>query len=619
MPGTNLKLNGQFKFDLYTPQGELITGSKFIDNFITNSGVLYPYHFAFADCFRYLSVGVGTLANSIVTSGSYLPTTGLSSPLSQYSYIGSRQAWDGGQNSTYYATPGSFGAGCGYINNDNGVSLVRQWNLPDNTGGVFNSAQIFNEFMVSPGQPYVTGVGGVKLCTCAETDGVATTGKDCSSIAEYYDWLASTYTSQNHSVRLRMCDAKNAFARVLPAGGVSVVSGSVLTVTYQLNIVVDTGIHYTSLAYNRGDNNTNWNYQLNSFNTITNPGVALINDGTVFGITAPNGNQRLQHFDYNISDGRTYTFANEYGESIIGPFGAPLEPSNFFQLNQPANQNVVVYFSNDDLQFIVSPNGGAFTATGNYSPWNIWADGNISGTYSYGQIVSSGGNSYQYINVNPSSGNFLTNTAYWSNIGAENDVTLSTSGLMGFSNNNETAIISGGGYWSASPNAFNIRTSSGFAPNPGDITQNSGMTASSFTSVKASQPTFSLSFIGNNAANGTRSGQVSYTYSFENYTFSNGLQVKSFVAAYQDVAYGTAFGMGDNVNSVPFFDSVFSGVSGAGTFLPGLESVTTGVWITGIDNLDYNNLQSQSNSLYPILNLTLGWNVPCPSNVVGCS
>ena len=609
MKESNLKLQGQFKFDLYTPQGELIKSSEYVNNFITNTGVIYPWNFAFADCFRFLSVGSGTNLNSVI----YPITTGLQSPISQYSYIGSRSDWNSGINATYYAQPGNFGAGCGYVNNPSGVSLIRRWNLPDNTGGVFATDQTFNEFMVSPGRPYVTGVGGVKLCSCNDTDGTYY-GLDCSSTAEYYAWLTGQYLTINHQKRLGICDADLAFARVVYPFSAS--AGTILTVTYKLDIVVDTGIYLTNLICNpiRADTSPNWNYELNIFNGITQPGVMLINDGTIYNSSAPNGS-RLQHFDYG--NYRIYNFQNEYGESFVPPLGAPLEPSNLF-LQNPGNKNIVVYLSNDNTQFLVNSNGGAFTNTGNYAPWNIWTDGDISGVYYYGQIVSSGGNSYQYIGVNPSSGNYLYNGYPWNNIGAMNVVYPFTSGVMPFKNDNNASIV-GNNYWSAGMN-YNIRTNSGTFPSGDDITQQEAGNGITFQPPAVGTPSFQI--------NGTRSAQVNYSYEFPNYhSPPNQLYVKSFVAAYVDAAIGQRFGIGDNINLVPFFDAVLSGQSGNAdnAFLPQLISGdiinedTVGVWITQYPESDSNFMDGQtSSSPYPIFNMVLGWSVPCPYGVNGC-
>lgn len=612
MNGNNLKIQGQFKFDLYTPQGELIKSSEYTDNFITNTGVTYPWNFAFADCFRFLTIGTGTGLNYTT----YPVTTGLQYALPQYSYIGSRSAWNSGLNATYYGQPNNIGAGCGYVNNPSGVSLIRQWNLPDNTGGVFATDQTFNEFMVSPGRPYITGIGGVNLCSCNDTDGT-NHGLDCSSTPEYYAWLTGQcFMYNNRQVRLGMCDADLAFARVVYP--FSAPGGTILTVTYKLDIIVDTGIHFTSLiASSQVGGTNNWQSPSNTYSSITQPGVMLINDGTIYNSSAPNGS-RLQHFDYNVGDGRTYIFQNEYGESFVPPLGAPLEPSNLFlQGGPPGNRNMVIYLSDDNTQFLVNSNGGAFTNTGNYAPWNIWTDNNINIIYSYGQIVSSGGNSYQYQGINPSSGNYLFNGFPWVNIGTMNVIYPFTSGVMPFRNDNDASIVDNN-YWSAGMN-YNIRTNSGHFPSGDDITQQTAGHGTTFLSVEAQTPTFQ--------SNSSRSAQVNYSYEFPNYQSPpNQLYVKSFVAAYVDAAVGQGFGMGDGVNLVPFFDAVFSGQSenADNAFLPQLisgdiiDEDTVGVWVTQYPEPDYNYLDGTfSAAPYPIFNMVLGWSVPC-GGAVGC-
>lgn len=615
MPGINLKLQGQFKFDLYRPNGELIKSSDYVDNFITNSGVLYPYHFAFADCFRFLSVGVGQTQNSISSDGGF-PTTGLASPIADYTYIGCRSKWDEGKESSFYTQPGNFGAGCGNINNDSGVSLIRQWTLPDNTGGTFLADTTFREFMVSPGRPYVTGTNGELYCTCNEADYEAT-GKDCSSVAEYYSWLADKYITINRNHRLKMCDASAAFARVIY--DFPVVQNSILTITYKLNLIVDTGLYFTSLTHHRSDSVANWNHELNSYSSIVHPGVKLINDGTIYGSTAPNGGKRFQHFNY--AGYRYYDFENEYGESFVPPMGIPMEPSNFFLQNDPNNQNIAVYLSDDNIQFLVNKDGGAFVDTGHNAPWNTWSDENFYTTYSAGDIVTSGGTSYEYTAVNPSSGHDPSDTAYWTDLGYLKAISSFSSGVMPFRNDNDAVLNSGSEYWSKKKGSFNIRRESGFAPDPTDVTKNKAMAANWFPATKAALPTFIFPY----ASSGVRDGSVIYTYSFENYRYTSELQVKSFVSSYKDLAYSSNFGMGDRVNLVPFFNAVFSGISGSNNvFIPSIETGdyivagSTGAIINGADSIDYNTLKSETNSIYPIISTVISWNVPCPPDVYGC-
>ena len=61
----------------------------------------------------------------------------------------------------------------------------------------------------------------------------------------------------NRQVRLGMCDADLAFARVVYP--FSAPGGTILTVTYKLDIIVDTWIHFTSLiASSQVGGTNNW-------------------------------------------------------------------------------------------------------------------------------------------------------------------------------------------------------------------------------------------------------------------------------------------------------------------------------------------------------------------------
>ena len=550
MAGANLKLHGQFKFDLYSKNGEKISSSEYVDNFITNSGVMYPYHFAFADCFRFLSIGEGTAQNSIAAPA----TTGLDIAISEFSYIGGRSAWAGGKESSYYTIPGNFGAGCGFSNNPSGVSLFRQWSLPDNVGGGFATERTFQEFMVSPGRPYVVGATG-KYCACNESaEGL--TGLDCSSTSEYYRWLSDKYKTVNRKTRLKTCDATAAFSRILQP--ITAPADSILLITYKLDLTFDTGVKFTSLSHDRADSDPNWNHELNSLSSITQPGVMLINDGTVYASTSPAGN-RLQHFDYSLE--RLYSFNNEYGESFVPPMGAPLEPSNFYLNAGIANQNIVSYFSTDNLQFLVNKNGGALDD--------------------------------------------ISNLAY-----------PISSGVMPFRNENLESVVSGGGYWSARPASYNIRKNTIIAPDTGNIASSFEETPTGYRATLTSLPVFNFPSIVPDT--GIRDAKVTYTYNFGGYSSSIPLPIKSMVLAYKDLSFGA--GNGDTTNFIPFFDILFSGQSGNSQdiFIPQLvvDGLVTG--ISGAANQEYNTIDSSSATYFPIINTFLSWNVPCPNGVNGC-
>jgi len=349
---------------LYDSGKNLIHTSDYIDNFITNTGVWYPQHFAFADCFRYLSLGVGTGVNSILQNNISFPeTTGLQSPLTGiYAYVGGRNVFMANPTPTNYAQ------GCGYRETASGIDLFRQWSFPDNTGGLFNAAHTFNEFMVTPGQPYITGNNGIKLCTCGDADGYGNFGNDCSATAMYYSWVNSLYAQQG-LFRAKMCDATLAFARIVYP--INVVPDSTLYITYRLSVIPNTGLTFSSLnnLNMAGAVSTNWSGLLNAVSTITQPGIKLINDGTITNggaPTAPNGNSRTQQFGYGaILDYSQYDFPSEYGESFVPPMGIPLEPSNVFTTT---NQNVVFYLASDNTEFLVGPSGYLYN-TGNFAPW----------------------------------------------------------------------------------------------------------------------------------------------------------------------------------------------------------------------------------------------------------
>ncbi len=577
MSSIGLALRGEFKFDLYDTGRNLLQSSNFTDNFITNSGVMYPCYFAFADCFRYVSIGTGTGVNSIVKNNmSYPETTGLQFPLTGYEYVGGRQNINGDITTTNYAP-----VGCGFTETASGINLFREWMFPDNTGGYFTGYQTFNEFMVTPGKPYVTGLSGVSLCTCDETDGIGTFGNDNTTAAQYYTWLKAVYMAQEF--RLKMCDATKAFARVVYP--INIIPYTTLNITYRLTVTPNTGISMVGMNNSSagGPYPNNWSGLLNTITRITQPGIKLINDGTIINPpSAPNDQDRLQHFNYsgNINGQQyvsTYHFNNEYGESFIPSMGIPLEPSNVSVGS--TYQNIAVYLSSDNIEFLVGPSGYVIN-TGNFSPWN-------SGS---GVIMAC------------------------------------DSGLAPFLNNNSVILNEGGSYWTNNPNTFNIRTSSGDYPNTGDITlYTSPGIASYYLSPARFNPIVSWLNIGGNVNSGIRTGQVSYVFSFQVYGQSYYLFAKSLVAGYKDLNFSSYYEC-DPTNMVPFFDSIFSGTGIGSIFLPSIitgnsiytNGNNTGAHISGSNNNNYFYLANVTASAYPIFNTMLSWSAPCPSGVTGC-
>lgn len=615
-----LKLQGQFKFDLYDKSGNLLQTSNYVDNFITQSGLRYPLYFAFADCFRFLSAGSGDIQNSILTNSE---TVGLETGIPELSYIGSRNDYNNPNSTNYAKFPY-----CGYRFSDkNIVELYRGWTLPNNSGGedgVFKTSGILKEFMVSPGRPYVytyqdeekTQIDK-KLCSCNESAsetplGSTVKGRDCSAIANYYNFIKNAPLASNY--KLSICEATGAFARVV--FNQPYVSGSVLNITYKLTISINTGIRFESMSDSSSPDQNNFYGNWNLVQGVTQPGIKLINDGLILNSippSAPNTLPRLQHFGYGVDN---YIFNYEYGESFIPSHGIPLEPSiHYIQSNEsPENSlyNIVYYLSEDNSQFLVSENGGAFKNTGEYAPWNLYSPNKIyySGNYVYFEDLS-----FKYINENPDSGKSLEDEDYWENLGYLKVVTVFNSGIKKYKND----VIFGGSYWTENSNEFNIRFSGSQIPYTGNILENSISLKNIYKNSSRGVPI--VDYFKNTS---TRKMNLVNNFEFRNYSIPERyLYIKSVVSSYRDapLAVKSQFSnIGDKINLVPFLDGIFESNKGQG-FLPKvktgiLDFEITGAFISGTDNLDYFYLSE--NDLYPILFSNLTWTVDCPSSVLGC-
>jgi hypothetical protein len=339
LPVSNFNIQGQFKFDVYGSSGELKSSSDYIKNFITSTGLCYPAYYAFADCFRFLSLGSGSTGNSILTSvNNGWGTTGLQSG-SPFMYIGSRTNLASASSTNY-----ELGA-CGYQENQNYVNLSRGWRIPSGGNG-FTGPYAFREFMVSPGRPAITGMlGGLPSTACACDEyvdtghGVFVNGQDCSHIASHY-------TSPS------ICGADKAFARVLSSVNVS--QGDFLIVTYDLKVSYNTGVQYFSFNINNPTPSTNWTGKFRGYSNIIHHGIKLINDGDVSSASVPNGTRKQV---------TNYDFAADYGESFVPSWGAGLEPSC-------KETEFIGYFTTDNIQYAVNQFSGANLQTGKYFPWN---------------------------------------------------------------------------------------------------------------------------------------------------------------------------------------------------------------------------------------------------------
>jgi hypothetical protein len=130
-----IRVNGSYKVDIYN-EDRLTQSSDFQSNFITSTGLSYPFDAPFADCFKYLSIGSGTGINSVLT-------TGLAEPYSDFTSLGS------------YVKNAN-----GYIETVSGINLIRAWLISGVTGSQYAAGLPINEIGVSP-ESYGAGASGI--------------------------------------------------------------------------------------------------------------------------------------------------------------------------------------------------------------------------------------------------------------------------------------------------------------------------------------------------------------------------------------------------------------------------------------------------------------------------
>jgi hypothetical protein len=160
MMNTNVSLgvNGAFKVDFYKSGcQEIQDTTDWFSNFITPTGMMCPLRYAFADCFRYLSLGASSADNFGSQNLGDLGTTGLGSPISQYKTTNaSPNEWQNGQYIDWrgYASGVDSTSSCGTILNNDGLRLYRSWHIPTGGPDVYINADegqlTIEEFMVSP-------------------------------------------------------------------------------------------------------------------------------------------------------------------------------------------------------------------------------------------------------------------------------------------------------------------------------------------------------------------------------------------------------------------------------------------------------------------------------------
>lgn len=151
-------LEGAFKVDTYDRNNKLVESTDWFSNFITQTGLMYPTIYTFAQCFRFLTIGGDSTTNNKGGDANPTPppTTGCYSPISailcDYGNGDIRNQdlrWIGHEA---YETGADIGnSACITQLTDNGPIFYRAWSVPTGNAVVGDPAGLnIGEFMVSP-------------------------------------------------------------------------------------------------------------------------------------------------------------------------------------------------------------------------------------------------------------------------------------------------------------------------------------------------------------------------------------------------------------------------------------------------------------------------------------
>jgi len=308
-------LYGEYKVDIYNQDNELVESSDYFSNFITTTGLSYPYSMPFADTFKWLSLGLSSTPNTI-------HTTGLGTFINGTDYKEARTG-------EFSYTTGFFNEGCGFIENLSGVDLYRAWRIPQSGGSLMKKDLNFKEIMVTPGRR--SGIG----------------------VKDDFDFL---YTggarAEAHTSGL------TAFSRVVH--DMTIPSGDWAVITYKLGVTIDLEVKNFNKfigLYEADHSKTNgtpfsgpvmWQ-SLTGQARVLHPGIRVI-EGAVGEVAAAGGD-----------DGsNTEPTA---GETIEPAFKSPMEP---FESGEALGS----FFSTDNTQWLLDPYLGGKVLTGAFKPWN---------------------------------------------------------------------------------------------------------------------------------------------------------------------------------------------------------------------------------------------------------
>jgi hypothetical protein len=147
----HMNLEGTFTVDVFKRDGtpKYSIGPK--KNFITSTGLSFISKFAISDCFRYVSFGTNSTANTINGNNGW-GTSYLGTRIPRLSYIGGRdRISDPGHTNSQYLD-------AGFTETISGVTLSRSWRVPSGTNTFFDADYVFEEVMLSPGRGYEVGI-----------------------------------------------------------------------------------------------------------------------------------------------------------------------------------------------------------------------------------------------------------------------------------------------------------------------------------------------------------------------------------------------------------------------------------------------------------------------------
>lgn len=360
MTSQNLKLKGEYRIRVFDKNKTLKSDSDYLPNLITNSGMLFPFSVAFADTFRYLTLGSGSAAPNDYTK------TGCEKAIPEFQYLGMYNGLTTLDQSSNFATAGKLllkdysedyyydPDGCGSILRPDRVELYRTWKVPTGTDAYaikdYTGDQSIKELTVSPSAP----IEQVML-----SEGLS-------------GYLPFTPTN----------DHNLAFSRIVLNSPFSLLQGDYALISYRLSVYPQTGVSFytktlQSVTFSKSEGDligcTGWTGILTGVYSQIHPGIKLISDKDANLYNGQDAKKALEFQNLDPDDPDSARIPSKGDEKSY--FGVSYSP---FKIDCPSEPSVIdndyfyCYLSNDNEQFLANPSGGAIplSATGKYFPFN---------------------------------------------------------------------------------------------------------------------------------------------------------------------------------------------------------------------------------------------------------